>query len=167
MNIFCQICSDTDKGFKKPCWQSFQLLFIWHLLQFQQNVQTFCSISDQKNCHDKRTSVTFLFKCSVIVESYVYWISSVWRDFEFNIQCFSWKSNFSSQLREYSVINTFTLSTVENDLCFSWINWQSSLYDSSLASAFFYICLRSVISLNKFWLSWVELILRSYDLVAY
>ena len=44
-----------------------------------------------------------------------------------------------------------TLSTVENDLCFSQIDWQSSLYDSSFASAFTHICLRSIISLNKFW----------------
>jgi len=48
-------------------------------------------------------------------------------------------------------MNILTLSTVENDLCFLWIDWQSSLYDSSFASAFTYICLRFVISSNKFW----------------
>jgi hypothetical protein len=39
----------------------------------------------------------------------------------------------------------------ENDLHFLQIVWQNSLYDSSSASAFTYICLRSVISSNKFW----------------
>ncbi len=48
-------------------------------------------------------------------------------------------------------MNILTFKTVENDLCFSWIIWQSSLYNSSSASAFIHICLRSVISLNKFW----------------
>jgi len=48
-------------------------------------------------------------------------------------------------------MNTLILSTVENDLCFLWIVWQSSLYNSSSASAFTHICLRFVISLNKFW----------------
>ncbi len=48
-------------------------------------------------------------------------------------------------------MNTLTFKTVENDLCFSWSVWQSSLYDSSSASAFTHICLRSVILLNKFW----------------
>jgi len=151
MNIFCQILSDTDKGFKKLCQQSFQLLFVWHLSQFWQNVQMFYNISDQRNCYEKRASVTFLFECSVIVESCVYWISSVQRDSEFNTQHFSQKSNFSSLLREHFVMNTLILSTVENDLCFLQIVWQSSLYDSSSASAFIHICLRSVISLNKFW----------------
>jgi len=150
-NIFCQIFFNTDKGFKKLCQQSFQLLFIWHLSQFWQNVQTFCNISDQKNCYDKRASVTSLFKCLIIVESCVYWISSVWRDSKFSIQCLSQKSNFSSLLRKHFVMNTLILSTVENDLCFSQIDWQSSLYNSSSASAFTYICLRSVILLNKFW----------------
>jgi len=161
----------------------------------------------------------FLFKCSVIVESCVYWISSVQSNSEFDIQCLSQKSNFSSLLREHFIINILTLSTVENDLCFSQIDWQSSLYNSSFASAFIYICSRFIISSNKFWscmstetdmsatvikavcidlliiseciicviqcctlfserfidtfcfhlnkVSWVELILRSYDLVAY
>ncbi len=72
MNIFCQILFNTGKDFKKLCQQFFQLLFIWHLSQFQQNVQMFCNISDQKNCYDKRTLITFLFECSVIVESCVY-----------------------------------------------------------------------------------------------
>ncbi len=79
MNIFHQIHFNTDKDFKKPCWRSFQLLFIQHLLQFWQNVQTFYSISSQKNCYNKRTSVTSLSECSVIVESCVYWISFVQR----------------------------------------------------------------------------------------
>jgi len=48
-------------------------------------------------------------------------------------------------------MNTLTFKTVENNLCFSRSVWQSSSYDSSFASAFIYICLRSVISLNKFW----------------
>jgi hypothetical protein len=48
-------------------------------------------------------------------------------------------------------MNTLILSTVENDLHFLWIDWQSSSYDSSFTSAFTHICLRSVISLNKFW----------------
>jgi len=111
----------------------------------------FCNISDQKNCYDKKTSITSLFECLIIVESCVYWISSVQRDSEFNTQCLSQKSNFSSLLREHSVMNTFILSTVKNDLCFLWIDWQSSSYNSSFASAFSHICLRSVVSLNKFW----------------
>ncbi len=151
MNIFCQICFNTDKDFKKPCQQSFQLLFIQHLLQFQQNVQTFCSISGQKNCHDKRASVTFLSECSVIVESCVYWISLVQRDSENNTQCLLQKSSFSSLLKKHSVMNTLTFKTVENDLYFLQIVWQSSLYDSSSASAFTHICLRSEIWSNKFW----------------
>ncbi len=77
MNIFCQIRFSTGKGFKKSCQRSFQLLFVQHLSQFWQDVQTFCSILSQKNCHNKRASVTFLFKCSVIVESCVYWISLI------------------------------------------------------------------------------------------
>jgi len=48
-------------------------------------------------------------------------------------------------------MNTLTFQTVENDLHFLWIVWQSSLYNSSFTSAFTHICLRSVISLNKFW----------------
>jgi len=32
-----------------------------------------------------------------------------------------------------------------------WIVWQSSSYDSSFASALTHICLRFIISLNKFW----------------
>jgi len=151
MNIFCQILSDTGKGFKKLCQQFFQLLFIWHLSQFQQNVQMFCNISDQKNCYNKRASIMFLFKCSVIVKSCVYWISFVQRNSEFNTQCLSWKSNFSSLLKKHSVMNTLTLNTVENDLCFSQIDWQSSSYNSSFASVFIHICLRFMISLNKFW----------------
>ncbi len=151
MNIFCQICFNTGKGFKKPCQQSFQLLFVQHLLQFQQNVWTFCSISGQKNCYNKRRPVTFLSECSVIVELCVYWISSVQRDSENNTQCFLWKSSFSSLLKKHFVMNIFTFKTVENDLCFPWIVWQSSLYNSSSASAFTHICLRSVVSLNKFW----------------
>jgi len=151
MNIFCQICFDTGRGFKKPCQQSFQLLFIQHLSQFWQNVWTFCSISGQKNCYNKRASVTSLFECSVIVESCVYWISLIWRDFENNTQCFLQKSSFSSSLKKHFIMNTLTFKTVENDLCFLQIVWQSSLYNSSSASAFTHICLRSVISLNKFW----------------
>ncbi len=151
MNIFCQICFDTDKGFKKPCQQSFQLLFVWHLLQFWQNVQTFCSISSQKNCCDKRTSVTSLFECSVIVELCVYWISSVQRDSENSTQCLLWKSNFSSLLKKHLIMNILTFRTVRNNLCCFWIAWHSFLYDSSLVSAFIYICLRSVTSLNRFW----------------
>ncbi len=151
MNIFHQILFNTDKGFKKFCQQSFQLLFVQHLSQFWQNVQMFCNISDQKNCYDKKTSVTSLFKCLIIVESCVYWISSVQRDSKFDTQCLSQKSNFSSLLREHSVMNILTLSTVENNLCFSWIDWQSSLYNSSSASAFTHIYLRSIVSLNKFW----------------
>jgi len=151
MNIFHQILFNTDKDFKKLCQQSFQLLFIWHLSQFQQNVQMFCNISDQKNCHDKRTSIMFLFECSAIVESCVYWISSVQRSSEFDTQCLSQKSNFSSLLREHFIMNTLIFSTVENNLCFLQIVWQSSLYNSSSASAFTHICLRSVISSNKFW----------------
>ena len=85
MNIFCQILFSTDRGFKKPCQWLFQLLFIQHLSQFLQNVQTFCNILSQKNCLNNRTSVTFLSECSVIIKSCVYWISSVWRDFEISI----------------------------------------------------------------------------------
>ncbi len=48
-------------------------------------------------------------------------------------------------------MNILTFKTVENDLCFLWIVWQSSLYNSSSASAFTHICLRFIISLNKFW----------------
>jgi hypothetical protein len=48
-------------------------------------------------------------------------------------------------------MNILTSRTVENNLCFLWIVWQSSLYDSSFASAFTHICLRFIISLNKFW----------------
>jgi len=48
-------------------------------------------------------------------------------------------------------MNILTFKTVKNNLCFSWSVWQSSLYNSSSASAFTHICLRSVISLNKFW----------------
>jgi len=119
MNIFCQICFSTDKGFKKPCQQSFQLLFIQHLSQFQQNVQTFCSILSQKNCHDKRASVIFLLKCSVIVELCVYWISSVQRSFKNDTQCLLQKSSFSSSLKKHFIMNILTFKTVENDLCFS------------------------------------------------
>ena len=72
INIFHQICFNTGRGFKKPCQWSFQLLFIQHLLQFQQNVQTFCSILSQKNCCDKRASVTSLSEFSVIVELCIY-----------------------------------------------------------------------------------------------
>jgi len=151
MNIFCQICFSTDKGFKKPCQQSFQLLFVQHLSQFQQNVQTFCSISDQKNCYDKRASVTSLSECSVIVELCVYWISLIQRSSENNTQHLSQKSSFSSLLKKHSVMNILTSKIVENNLCFSQIVWQSSLYDSSSALAFTHICLRSVISSNKFW----------------
>ncbi len=119
MNIFCQICSDTGKGFKKPCQQSFQLLFVQHLSQFWQNVQTFYSILGQKNCYNKKASVTSLFECSVIVESCVYWISSVQRDSENSTQCLLWKSSFSSSLKKHFVMNTLTFKTVKNDLCFS------------------------------------------------
>jgi len=124
--------------------------FIWHLSQFWQNVKMFCNIFDQKNCYNNRTLITSLFKCSVIVKSCVYWISLVQRDSEFNTQCLFQKSNFSSLLKEHFIMNTLTLSTVKNDLCFLWINEQSSLYNSSSVLAFSYICLRSVISLNKF-----------------
>jgi len=151
MNIFCQIHFNTDKDFKKPCQQSFQLLFVWHLSQFQQNVQTIYSISGQKNCCDKRASVTFLFKCSVIVESCVYWISLVQKDSENDTQCLSQKSSFFSLLKKHFIMNILTFKTVENNLCFSQMIWQSSLYDSSSASALTHICLRSVVSLNKFW----------------
>jgi len=151
MNIFCQIHFDTGRGFKKPCQWSFQLLFIQHLSQFQQNVQTICSISGQKNCYDKRASVTFLFKCSVIAESYVYWISSVQRGSEKDTQCFLWKSSFSSLLKKHFIMNILTFKTVKNNLYCLWIVWQSSSYNSSFTSAFTHICLRSVISLNKFW----------------
>ncbi len=151
MNIFCQIHFNTGKGFKKPCQQSFQLLFVWHLSQFQQNVQTLYSISGQKNCYDKKASVTSLFECSVIVESCVYWISLIQRSFENDTQHLLWKSCFFSSLKKHFIMNTLTFKTVENDLCFSWIVWQSSLYDSSSASALTHICLRSIISLNKFW----------------
>ncbi len=151
MNIFCQIHFNTGRGFKKPCQRSFQLLFIQHLLQFWQNVQTFCSISGQKNCCDKRASVTFLFKCSVIVESCVYWISLIWRDSENDTQCLLQKSSFSSLLKKHSVMNTLTSKTVRNDLCCFWIAWHSFLYDLSLVSAFTYICLRFVTSSNRFW----------------
>ncbi len=48
-------------------------------------------------------------------------------------------------------MNILTFKTVENDVCFSQIVWQSSLYNSSFASAFTHICLRSVTSSNKFW----------------
>jgi len=95
--------------------------------------------------------VTFLSECSVIVESCVYWISLIQRGSENNTQCLSQKSSFSLSLKKHSVMNTLTFKTVENDLCFSQIVWQSSLYDSSSASAFTHICLRSVISSNKFW----------------
>ncbi len=125
MNISCQILSDTDKGFKKLCWQSFQLLFIQHLSQFWQNVQMFCNISDQKNCYDKRTSIMFLFECLTIVESCVYWISSVWRNSKFSTQCLSQKSNFSLLFRNHSVMNTLILSVM------SWTHtkvlWSSCL----------------------------------------
>jgi len=151
MNIFCQICSDTGRGFKKPCQQSFQLLFIQHLLQFQQNVQTFCSILSQKNCHNKRISVIFLSECSVIIESCVYWISSVWRGSENDTQHLLQKSSFSSLLKKHFIMNTLTFKTVKNDLCCFWIAWHSFSYNSSLISAFIYICLRSVASLNRFW----------------
>ena len=151
MNIFCQICFSTGRGFKKACQQSFQLLFVQHLLQFQQNVWTFYSISGQKNCHDKRMSVTSLSEWSAIVESCVYWISSVQRGSENDTQRLSQKSSFSSSLKKHFVMNILTFKTVENDLCFLWIVWQSSLYDSSSASAFTYICLRFMISSNKFW----------------
>ncbi len=151
MNIFCQIHFNTDWGFKKPCQWSFQLLFIQHLSQFQQNVQTFCSILSQKNCHNKRISVTFLSECSVIVELCVYWISFVWRDFENNTQHLSQKSSFSSLLKKHFIMNILTFKTVRNDFCCFWIAWHSFLYDSSLVSTFTYICLRSVTSLNRFW----------------
>jgi len=151
MNIFHQMCFNTGRGFKKPCQRSFQLLFIQHLSQFQQKIQTFCSILSQKNCYDKRASVTSLSECSVIVESCVYWISLIQRGSEKDTQCLVWKSSFSSSLKKHSVLNTLTSKTVKNDLCCSWIVWQSSLYNPSSASAFTHICLRSVISLNKFW----------------
>jgi len=118
MNIFCQILSNTGIDFKKLCQQPFQLLFIQHLSQFWQNVQMFYNISDQKNCYNKRTLIMFLSECSVIIESCVYWISLIQRDSKFNTQCLSQKSNFSLLLREHSVMNTLTLSTVENDLYF-------------------------------------------------
>ncbi len=118
MNIFHQICFNTGKDFKKPCQRSFQLLFIWHLSQFQQNVQTFCSISGQKNCCDNRASVTSLSECSVIVELCVYWISLVQRGSDDDIQHLSQKSSFSSSLKKHSVMNTLTSRTVENDLYF-------------------------------------------------
>ena len=121
MNIFCQICFNTGKGFKKPCQQSFQLLFVQHLSQFQQNVWTFCSISGQKNCHNNRASVTSLSECSVIVKSCVYWISLIQRDSDDSTQCLLQKSSFSSSLKKHFVINTLTFKTVENDLCFLWI----------------------------------------------
>jgi hypothetical protein len=147
MNIFCQICFDTGKGFKKPCQQSFQLLFIQHLSQFQQNVQTFCSISGQKNCHDKRASVTSLSECSVIVESCVYWISSVQRVL-MTLSVFQ-KSSFSSSLKKHFIMNTLTFKTVENDLCFLWIVWQSSLYNSSLLQ-------HSLTSVWDLWSHWTS-----------
>jgi len=151
MNIFHQIRFNTGRGFKKPCQRFFQLLFIWHLSQFRQNVRTFCSISGQKNCCDKRASVTSLFKCLVIVESCVYWISFIQRDSDDSTQHLSQKSSFFSSLKKHFIMNTLTSKTVENDLCFSQIVWQSSLYNSSSASALTHICLRSVVSLNKFW----------------
>ncbi len=118
MNIFCQILFNTDRGFKKPCQQSFQLLFIWHLSQFQQNVQTFYSILSKKNCHNKRVSVTFLSECSVIVESCVYWISSVQRNSKNDTQHLLQKSSFFSLLKKHFIINILTFRTVENDLHF-------------------------------------------------
>jgi len=48
-------------------------------------------------------------------------------------------------------MNTLTFKTVRNDLCCFWIAWHSFSYNSSLVSAFTYICLRSVASLNRFW----------------
>jgi len=48
-------------------------------------------------------------------------------------------------------MNTLTFKTVRNDLCCFQIAWHSFLYNSSLVSAFTYICLRSVTSLNRFW----------------
>jgi len=129
----------------------FQLLFIQHLSQFWQNVQTFYSILSQKNSHNKRTSVTSLFECSVIVESCVYWISSVQRGFENSTQCLLWKSSFFSSLKKHFIMNILTFKTVRNDLCCFWISQHSFLYDSSLISAFTHICLRSVASLNRFW----------------
>ncbi len=107
MNIFCQILFSTDKGFNKPCWQFFQLLFIQHLSQFLQNVQTFCSILSQKNCLNKRTSVTFLFECSVIVKSYVYWISSVQRDSEISTQHLLQKSSVTGLQWDWRLIDNF------------------------------------------------------------
>jgi len=151
MNIFHQICFDTGRGFKKPCQQSFQLLFVQHLSQFQQNVQTFCSILSQKNCYDKRASVTSLFECSVIVELCVYWISSVQRNSENDTQCLLQKNDFSSLLKKHFVMNTLTFKTVKNKLNCSQIAWHSFLYNLSFVSAFTYICLRSVASLNRFW----------------
>ncbi len=81
----------------------------------------------------------------------VYWISLIQRDSEKDTQCLLWKSSFSSSLKKHFIMNTLTSKTVRNDLCCLWIVWQSSLYNSSSASAFTHICLRSVISLNKFW----------------
>ncbi len=48
-------------------------------------------------------------------------------------------------------MNTLTFKTVRNDLYCFWIASHSFSYDSSLISAFTYICLRSVASLNRFW----------------
>jgi len=96
-------------------------------------------------------SVTFLSECSVIVESCVYWISSAQRSSENSTQCLSQKSSFSSSLKKHFIMNTLTFRTVKNNLCFSWIVWQSSLYNSSSASALTHICLRFMTSLNKFW----------------
>jgi hypothetical protein len=150
MNIFCQMCFDTGKGFKKPCQQSFQLLFI-HICHNSDRMYRHSVAFQVKRTVVIRVSVTFLFECSVIVESCVYWISSVQRDSEKDTQCLLWKSNFSSSLKKHSVMNILTFKTVRNDLCCLQIVWQSSLYNSSSASAFTHICLRSVISLNKFW----------------
>jgi len=121
MNIFCQILFNTDRGFKKPCQWFFQLLFIWHLSQFLQNVQTFCNILSQKNYLNKRISVTFLSECSVIIKSCVYWISFVQRNSEVDTQCLSQKSSFFSLLKKHSVMNILTFRMIEKNLCCSWI----------------------------------------------
>jgi hypothetical protein len=148
MNIFCQICFNTGRGFKSLVRWSFQLLFIWHLSQFWQNVQTFCSISGQKNCCDKRASVTSLSKCSVIVESCVYWISSVQRDSDEPLSVFCKRVAFLHHSRSillwiltFKTVKTIFVSCdcltkliVQLIFCFSihshlfkiWSHWTSS-----------------------------------------
>ena len=118
-DISHQIFSETDKDFKNSWWWFFQLLFIQHLSQFQQNLQTSCSILSQKNCQEKSSAMTSLFKWSVMIELWMYWIRLVQRDLESDIHYCSWKSNLSFAFRKHSVIEIFILSIMRNDLhCF-------------------------------------------------